>query len=266
MMLTEITPVLITYDEAPNLRRALDSLRWAHRVVVLDSFSTDQTEAIARSFPNVDFQQRRFDSHTAQWNFAVSLARTEWVLSLDADYIVPPEFPKEAATLASGERCTFFATFEYRIAGRPLRAALYPPRAVLFRRSSARYEQDGHTQVLRFEGPSATLRSVLAHDDRKPLRRWLQSQDRYAALEVAKLESVPRSQLRIQDRLRLMIFPAPCLVLLYSLFAKRLILDGWPGWLYAFQRTTAELILSMHLLERKLSGRSNSESHGSEWP
>jgi hypothetical protein len=49
-----------------------------------------------------------------------------------------------------------------------------------------------------------------------------------------------------------MIWPAVPASLIYTLLAKRVILDGWPGWYYAFRRTYAELLLSLELLDRKL--------------
>jgi hypothetical protein len=94
---------------------------------------------------------------------------------------------------------------------------------------------------------------VIDHDDRKSLSHWLWSQDRYARLEAAKLLETAAAQLRLQDRLRRKIVLAPALVFFYALFGKGLILDGWPGWYYAFQRTLAEIILSLRLLEAKLN-------------
>jgi hypothetical protein len=54
------------------------------------------------------------------------------------------------------------------------------------------------------------------------------------------------------DRLRRMIWPAAPAAFLYTLLLKGVILDGWPGWFYALQRTYAELVLSLILLERKI--------------
>ena len=69
--LEQITPIVLTLDEEANLRRNLDSLKWAGRVVIVDSGSTDATEAIARSYGNVTWHTRPFDSFRAQWEHAI---------------------------------------------------------------------------------------------------------------------------------------------------------------------------------------------------
>ena len=89
-MIEDITPVVLTLDEAPNLERTLSHLRWARDVVVVDSFSRDETVAIARAFPRVRVYQRTFDGAASQWNFALQQTDigTEWALALDADFVV----------------------------------------------------------------------------------------------------------------------------------------------------------------------------------
>jgi hypothetical protein len=62
----------------------------------------------------------------------------------------------------------------------------------------------------------------------------------------------PSTQLNLPDRLRRKIIIAPFLVFFYTLIFKGLILDGWPGWYYVFQRTLAEMLLSLKLIEQKL--------------
>ena len=248
----QITPLILTRNEAPNLRRALERLAWAAEVVVIDSFSTDETIAIAGEFPRVRVVQRKFDTHTQQWNFGIAQTGTPWVLSLDADYILPAAFADELAALADVAQVhAYFARFRYCVWGSPLRTTLYPPRALLFRKDQCEYVQDGHTQKLKITGPTAFLTGVIDHDDRKPLSHWIVSQDRYAILEVAKLAATPAGELSFQDKLRRKMIIAPLVVFIYSLFAKRLILDGWPGWYYVFQRTFAEILLSLRLLEEK---------------
>ena len=92
-MLDQITPLILTYNESPNIARTLSHLSWAKAIVVLDSFSDDDTVELAASFPNVRVIQRRFDSHRNQWEFGLKETgiSTPWVLALDADYILSSE-------------------------------------------------------------------------------------------------------------------------------------------------------------------------------
>ncbi|NBV22688.1 MAG: glycosyltransferase family 2 protein [Proteobacteria bacterium] len=260
-MLEAITPVLLTYNEEPNLARSLAPLAWARRVVVVDSGSQDETKAIAARHTNVTLVERPFDNHTAQWNFGVDQVQTDWVLSLDADYVLTEDLVRELGALTLGDGpVAYFARFRICVNGQPLRRSLYPPRAVLFHRRHCRYVPDGHTQLLQITGPSAPLAGFIHHDDRKPLARWLWAQSRYTDLEAEKLTKAKPGGLPLQDRLRQMIFIAPPLVLFYTLFVRGVILDGWPGLHYAFQRTLAELLLSLKLIELKLAGRSGGGS------
>jgi hypothetical protein len=92
------------------------------------------------------------------------------------------------------------------------------------------------------------LSGLVYHDDRKPLSVWIRAQDRYATIEARHLLATPVAQLNFQDRLRRKIFLAAPLMVFYLLFARGLLLDGWPGWFYVCQRAIAELLLSVRLL------------------
>lgn len=254
-MLSQITPVILTYNEAANIGRSLERLVWAREVVIVDSGSTDDTLAIAARFPNVRTVQRPFDSHARQWRFAVEETgvASDWVLRLDCDYMVEPNLRDEIAALApSAETAAYEIAFTYCIEGRPLRASLYPALPVLFRRGKGRFVQDGHTEKLRIDGPVVKLRNRLLHDDRKSLERWLQSQSRYQAIEAEKLTTRPWSELGWADRLRRTRVLGPPAVAVHCLLVKGLVFDGTAGLLYTAQRVTADVILSMHLLRRDL--------------
>ena len=246
----EITPLLLTFNEAPNLRRTLEQLTWAADILIVDSFSTDETLAIASSFPQVRVVQRRFDSFANQCNFGLERVAAPWVLSLDADYVLSDALLKELKVLKPrGDVAGYSASFVYCINGQPLRASLYPPRTVLYRRRRAHYQDKGHGHRVKIDGLVSTLRGLIYHDDRKPLDRWLSEQDKYMILETRSLLKTPLADLTLQDRLRRRIVVAPALVFFYTLLVKGLILDGRAGWYYAFQRTLAETILSLRLIE-----------------
>ena len=65
-MLDQITPLLLTYNESPNIQRILNKLDWAREIVVVDSFSDDDTPTILGNYPTVRMFQRRFDNHANQ--------------------------------------------------------------------------------------------------------------------------------------------------------------------------------------------------------
>lgn len=82
----KISAVIITFNEEKNIKRCLDSLiPVADELVVVDSFSSDQTESICRQYSNLRFIQRAFTGHIEQKNFALDAASNSIVLSLDAD-------------------------------------------------------------------------------------------------------------------------------------------------------------------------------------
>lgn len=254
-MLDRVTPLILTFNEAPNIGRVLDRLRWARRVVVLDSGSNDATEEIARAHPNVSFVRRPFDCHANQWNHGLRETgmATEWVLALDADYVVPDALVQELQSLDPSEALAGYrARFRYCIDGIPLKGTVYTPVTVLFRRDRAVYVQQGHTQRVQVTGAIAELRAPIHHDDRKPLERWFAAQLKYMQLEAEVLLSTPLAKLDLPDKVRRLVLVAPLAMFAYCLLAKLAIFDGRRGLLYAGQRAVAESILSLFLLQGML--------------
>src|SRR5262245_17951013 len=247
---SEITPLILTYNESPNIGRILQRLTWAKRIVVVDSYSTDETLNILKSFPQVDVYQRKFDTFANQDNHGLDQITTEWVLSLDADYFLTEELIEEIIRLEPHDSINaYWVRFKYCIFGKTLRGSLYPPRKVLYRRDRARYEDDGHAHCVLVEGKTGWLSSYILHDDRKSLSRWLSSQDRYSLLEEKKLRQTPREQLDLADLMRQSKVLAPIVSLFYCLIIQGGVLDGWAGWYYALQRALAETLLTIRLLE-----------------
>jgi glycosyltransferase involved in cell wall biosynthesis len=252
MNLADITPLILTYNEAPNMPRTLAALAWARQIVVVDSGSTDGTLDILAGYPAVTVLERKFDNFAAQCNYGQQQVATPWTLSIDADYVCGDGLDEEITAL-DGAADAYAVEFIYAIFGRPLRGTLYPPRPVLFRTRKFEYVQDGHAHKLRLgDARCDMLRTKVEHDDRKPLARWLASQSAYAKLEAAKLLGTPKRRLSWKDRLRRGIVWAPPLAFVYCLVGKQLLLDGWPGIYYSLQRAYAELALSLELLDRRL--------------
>lgn len=251
-----ITPLLICFNEIANIERTLAAISWAERVVVIDSGSRDGTlEAIARICPQAEVLQRPFDSFANQCNFGLDQIRSPWVLSLDADYVLSHDFLEALARLPlEADVAGWLVPLRYCIGGKPIRGSMLPPRICLYRRQGAQYIDDGHGHRVILAGKVAFFPAPILHDDRKPLDRWLASQQRYLRQEQHKLQTSPTATLSRFDRWRLRGWLMPLLVLPYCLVLRGGWLDGWRGWYYAFQRLYAELLLSLFLMEPPMNG------------
>lgn len=251
-----VTPVILTYNEAPNLGRALESLTWAAEVLVVDSGSTDATEQIAREFKNVRWLTRPFDNHGTQWAFAIKAAggKTPYVLALDADYQMPAAVVREIGDgFARGQYVGAMAGFDYQIRGRSLFGSVYPAKLVLFRPELVRVSQPGHTQEFHIDGPLYRFKSRLVHDDRKPLARFVSSQMEYSRLESIRLAGGAR---RWQDRLRgLGIMPLVVGIGAYLRAGGPL--RGSASLRYAYERALFECLLALRVLNPDEASQSN---------
>ena len=265
-MLDQITPIILTYNEAPNIWHTLDALRWARDVIVLDSFSDDSTIDLIAEFSQVRVYQRCFDNLANQCNYFLKEIEisSEWVLALDADYVLTPEVVEEMRHLEPAAGVSGFrAHFIYCVEGKRLRGSVYPPVTVLFRHKDAFYRQDGHAHRVVVQGEVKNLRWPILHDDRKSLSRWLRSQDIYMQQELRKLSDVNDESLGWPDRLRKTRVLFPFAIFFYCLFVKGAIRDGWAGVYYAFQRMLVESLLALYLIEEDLAGEeSRRMEHG----
>jgi glycosyltransferase involved in cell wall biosynthesis len=248
----QITPMILTYNEAPNIQRTVEKLLWAERIVVIDSGSTDDTVPILRNYPQVEVFDNRFEDFASQCNFGLDRVESPWVLSLDADYALSDELVTELRFLAPPDGVAGYrARFVYQVYGRRLRGSLYPPRTVLHKKGHASYRQEGHAHRVIVDGDVLPLAGVIYHDDRKPLGHWFAAQQRYARDEAEYLLSLHRDSLRRTDRIRLMGWPAPVGAFFYTLLVKGCVLDGWAGWYYALQRVAAETLLALEIIDRR---------------
>ncbi len=81
------TAVIITFNEEKNIARCIEGLlNLVDEVLVLDSYSEDNTQAICSRYP-VSFYQQKWKGYSASKNYANSLAKNDWILSIDADEV-----------------------------------------------------------------------------------------------------------------------------------------------------------------------------------
>jgi glycosyltransferase involved in cell wall biosynthesis len=185
-----VSVLLLTHNEAINLPRCLDALRWCDDIVTVDSGSTDGTIEIAEK-RGVRVLRRAFDDFASQRNHGIENGqfRHEWILHLDADEVVTPELAKRLAEFAPPETVDAYLLPSKTIfRGKWLRhAGMYPAyQARLGRRDKLRFKLVGHGQREDLApGRLATIDEPYLHFafSHGP-RAWLEKHLRYAADEV----------------------------------------------------------------------------------
>ena len=94
----KITAIIPTFNEQHNIKAAIDSVSWADEIIVVDSFSTDETVKIAKE-KGVRLLQREYGNSASQKNWTIPQAKFDWVFLLDADERVTENLKLEIKTL-----------------------------------------------------------------------------------------------------------------------------------------------------------------------
>ena len=184
--------MIFTLNEEIHLPSCLDSLHWADDVVIVDSFSTDRTEAISREH-GVRFFQNQFIGFGSQRNWAMDhcTPRHDWILVLDADERVTPELAEEIARVTASASPADVGAFRVKrrfyMWGRWLQySSLYPNWVVrLIHRDRVRYVDRGHAETQTVQGTVLELQSDLIDENLRSIDEWFDRQNRYASKEAA---------------------------------------------------------------------------------
>ena len=199
-MSVPLSAIVLTKNEEHNLPDCLASLRWADEVVVVDSFSTDRTVAIAQDC-GARVVQHPFHDYAAQHNVAQAQAQHDWVLFIDADERVSPELAREIRNLAETGALTRHTAYHierlHLYSGRwlfsdPARRRLTPryrdhltrvevPR--LYDRRQAVWTRPLH-EVVRVPGPHGVLSGVIYHYSSTNLSATFESFNDYTDREA----------------------------------------------------------------------------------
>lgn len=151
-----ITVTIIAFNEEEKILQALESVRWAQDIVVVDSGSVDKTRKIVENF-GARFVSRPWEGYGQQKNFAQSQAKYDWVLNIDADEVVPEDLAQEiqatVAAVESGKRkeCVFKMPRRNHYLGRWIRYGGWYPNhlARLANRKFARWTEPNVHEELR---------------------------------------------------------------------------------------------------------------------
>lgn len=247
-----LSAVIITHNAARQLAGCLESVAFCNEVLVIDSGSTDDTVALAKTH-GARIIGQAWLGYGPQKHFAVQQAANDWVLCLDADERISPALRAsiEAALNAPQARVYEMARCN-RFMGRWLRHGEgYPDWSMrLFDRRAARWSDDPvHEKVLTPEKP-AQLAGDLLHDSAETLAIYLDKQNRYTSLQAEKLFAEGRQASGF------LLLASPLARFLKFYLFRLGFLDGLPGLVHVCIGCMNSFNKQAKLLALQINGKS----------
>ena len=253
----KLSVTIITKNEAADLAAALESVRWADEIVVVDSESTDDTVSIARRVTDRVFV-RPWPGYIEQKNYAASVATNDWILSLDADERVTPALAKEIQDVL--QHPTHAAYRMPRVTwhlGRWIRSTdWYPDRQLrLFDRRTAKWTGRYVHETLTVDGSVGELTGELQHFAYRNIADHLETIDRYTTYWARQTHESGRRASYLQMAVH------PPLAFFRNYFARGGIRDGIPGLIVSAMNAYYVFIKLAKL--RELNSPQGAADHGS---
>lgn len=166
----KITAIIPCFNEEVNIKDAIESCLFADEIICVDSFSTDRTVEIIKSYPQVKLLEHEYVNSAAQKNWTIPQASHDWIFLLDADERVPQELVKEIKdTVASNPTpVAFWIKRRNYFMDKELKHVWKGDAVIrLFRKSKCRY-QDKHVHAeIEAQGEISRLNTAMIHDTYK---------------------------------------------------------------------------------------------------
>lgn len=225
---SKISGLVITLNEEKNIEAVIKNLDFVDELIIVDSFSTDQTVEIIQKYPHVKLIQNKFENYTAQRNLALEHASYPWILFLDADERITPKLRNEILETVKdqGAADAYFFVRKFMFQDKELHFSGWQTdkNIRLFKKDKANYIAGRlvHEQ-LKVEGKTAVLKHKLIHYS-------------YLDYETYKSKMVNYGKLKAKELLAKNVTPTafhfyikPAYKFLHSYILRLGILDGKKG-------------------------------------
>ena len=277
--MADITAIILTKNEEINIADCIDSIRnIVCRIIVIDSYSTDNTVKIASEM-GAEVIQHTFQTHAKQYKYAVSHSNimTRWILRIDADERLTKESAHELEELCKqnmeSDVTGIIVRFKKNFLGKDLyHGGVYPwKKLICYKTGKGDIEDramDEHIVV--FEGRVTELKNDSLHFDFKSLEAWTEKHNWYSSKEAADYFSIEKRadekhslKTIIKNKLyyKLPIGTRAHIYFIYRYYLKMGFLDGKEGKIYAFlQAYWSRYLVDAKIYETKMCGTKYSDS------
>jgi glycosyltransferase involved in cell wall biosynthesis len=216
-----LTVIIPTFNEEKYISDCLHSISFANQVILIDSFSSDATLELAKKY-NCEIVQRKFDNFSNQKNEAIKLAKSDWVLFVDADERVPEKLKYEIIeTLKNAKHSAYKIRFPHYYMNR----FLYHTENKVIRlvqNDSIYFEGEVHEKLIH-KGSVGLLSNFMIHYTYKGLFHYIKKKDSYAWFQakMAKDKNKKATYLHLVFK--------PFYRFFHTYFIRKGFLDGIPG-------------------------------------
>ena len=244
----KITAIIPTFNEEIHIEAAIKSVSFADEIIVIDSFSTDDTVALAQKH-NVKVVQRVFDDFSIQKNYAIDLAKNNWIYILDADERVTEALREEILNLHLNENdCVgYFVKRTFFFLDKKINYSGWQRDKVvrLFHKKYCKYNGLPVHELIEAKGRIGFLKGGVNHYSYRDYDHYISKLNSYALLQAQNLHQ----QNKKVNAFHLFVKPP---VRFFIHYIIRLgFLDGFAGILIA--KTQAYAVSTRYLKLRELN-------------
>ena len=186
----KITALAITLNEAEIIESFVESLWFVDEIIIVDSFSTDSTAALASKDSRVTVYERESDNFSAQKNFAISKAKNDWIIFFDPDEEITEQLGEEIiSTLKNPLGVAYFVKRELHFMGKRIKYSGFQTDWVIrvFHKDYCKYNGNLVHETLDAKGVTAKLKSRLPHHTYKSFDNYTGKLHKYSALQARML-------------------------------------------------------------------------------
>ncbi len=267
-----VSVLILTRNEEVNIQACLNALDFSDDIVVFDSYSSDQTVAIAQQ-NNARVVQRKFDNYAAQRNAALNQVKYKnpWIFMIDADEKPGPTLIKEISAIVQAQENNPITLYRMRrkdhFFGKWIKhSSAYPTWfGRLFKAGQVTVQRQINEEY-HTNGKIGHLKGHLLHQPfSKGIADWLDRHNKYSSMEAPTLIQEVKSKLKITNLfssdptirrkcLKQIAYRLPfrlTLIFIYLYIFRLGILDGKAGYAYCKLRSMYEYMIQLKIKEIK---------------
>ena len=246
----KISAVIITGNEEKNIKACLKSVQWADEIIVVDSESIDNTVKISKEFTDKVFVQK-WEGYASQKTYAISLAKNDWVLSLDADERVPETLAKEILETNLSLYNGYFIKRDNYFLGKLIRGCGWGNdlQLRLFKKSETKLSDRMVHEKFIVNGGTSSLKNSFSHYSYTNLKDAFIKINNYSTLEAN--EKVNKKSVNVFS-----LIISPPIYFLHHLIIRKGFIDGIYGIIISYMHMITKLQVQLKIMEIKKNRKS----------